>query len=79
MLSGKKFRLTAATLAVESMAEGRRPVEVTAGETITVLYGPKPKDRMLVDVRWKDRTLVMFAEDIEKRGQEIRASSAAGA
>ena len=50
MLSGKKFKLKTTTLAVENMVDGRHPVHVPAGETITVLSGPKPDDRRMVDV-----------------------------
>jgi hypothetical protein len=77
MLSGKTFRLTVQTLAVENTADGRRPVHVPASETVTVLSGPKPDDRRMVDVLWKERRLVMFAEDIMGRGQEIGDSSGA--
>jgi hypothetical protein len=79
MLSGKKFRLNNTTLAVENMAEERRAVQVPAGETITVLSGPKPSDSRMVDVLWNNRTLLMFLEDIQRRGQEISDSSGAGA
>jgi hypothetical protein len=79
MLSGKKFRLKTATLGVETVVNSKQAVEVPAGEAITVLYGPKPDDRMLVDVRWRDRALVMFAEDIQRNGQPIGDSWGAGA
>ena len=71
MLSGKKFRLTATTLGIENMLEGRIPVQVPAGETILVLSGPKPDDRRMIDVLWRHKPLVMFVQDIQSRGEEI--------
>jgi hypothetical protein len=79
MLSGKRFRLKATTLGVETVEDHRVAVQVPADETVIVLSGPRPDDLRMVDVLWNDRKLVMFAEDIEKRGQQIVESSGAGA
>jgi hypothetical protein len=67
MLTGKRFQLLAETLGVEA-GNHRVAVRVPAGETITVLSGPRPDDKRLVDVRWGNKKLVMFYEDVQKRG-----------
>jgi hypothetical protein len=30
-----------------------------------------PDDKRMMDVRWNDQTLVMFADDIRRRGEEV--------
>ena len=79
MLTGKRFRLKTSTLGIETIGDHRRAVHIPADEVVVVLSGPRPDDRRMIDVLWDDRTLVMFAEDIEVRGKEIGGSSAAGA
>ena len=69
MLSGKQFRLTSGTLGIAH----RTAIMVPAGEIVTVLSGPRPDAMRLVDVKWGDRKLVMFAEDIQERGEEVRS------
>ncbi len=49
---------------------------VPAGETVTVLSGPRPDDKRLVDVQWGDKKLVMFYEDIQKRGDLAKGETA---
>ena len=71
MLTSKRFRLKADTLAIESSGENRVAVTVPGQEIIEVVSGPRPDDKRMVDVRWNDRILVMFAEDVDGRGQEI--------
>jgi len=39
---------------------------------LSVLSGPRPNDRRMVDILWGDRTLVVFTEDLERRGEEVR-------
>ena len=72
MLTGKRFRLLAETLGIETLDGNgdRLAVMVPAGETITVLSGPRPDDKRMVDVQWGDKKLVMFYEDIQKRGSQ---------
>jgi hypothetical protein len=67
MLTGKRFQLLAETLGVEG-GDSRVTVSVPAGEIITILSGPRPDDKRLVDVRWRNKKLMMFFEDIQKRG-----------
>ena len=76
MVTGKKFRLNRETISIETIGEVRRVVMVPSGEVVTVLRGPTPDDKRLVDVRWIDRTLVMFAEDIRDRGDEVKEQTA---
>jgi len=77
MLTGHRFRLLVETLGIDSTDEDHRiAVLVPAGETITVLSGPRPDDKRMVDVQWGDKKLVMFYEDIQKRSAEVRGKSA---
>lgn len=62
MLTGKRFRLTWDTLAIESIGEKRIAVTVPSGEIIEVIRGPRPDDKRMVDVRWSGKVLVMFTE-----------------
>ena len=73
MLTGRRFQLLADTLGVEG-GDHRVAVRVPAGETITVLSGPRQDDKRLVDVRWGNKKLVMFYEDIQKRGDLKRTT-----
>jgi hypothetical protein len=77
MLTGHRFRLLVETLGIEAIDDDHRiAVLVPAGETITVLGGPRPDDKRVVDVQWRDKKLVMFYEDIQKRSDEVRGKSA---
>ena len=49
---------------------------VPVGAVVLVLSGPRPDDKRLTDVRWNDETLVMFAEDIQRRGEEVTGQTA---
>jgi hypothetical protein len=69
VLTGKQFRLLAETLGITPLhGDNRLAVMVPAGETITVLSGPRPDDKRMVDVQWGDKQLMMFYEDVQKRG-----------
>ena len=77
MLTGKRFQLLLATLGIETGDDNNRaPVMVPAGETITVLSGPRPDDKRMVDVSWGTRNMVMFYEDIQKRGEQVKGGAA---
>ncbi len=73
MYTGRSYRLKDATLGIEALDGRRSAVMVPAGEIVRVLSGPRPDDRRMVDVLWGERTLVMFTEDIDSRGEEVRA------
>lgn len=75
MLSGRRFKLERATLAVEAAEGKRRAVTVPAGTIIKVTSGPVNGDG-LVDVLWDNRLLSMFAVDVDVRGTEISDQSA---
>ena len=76
MLTGKRFRLMIETLAIETASDGKRiTVAVPGGEVVRVLSAPRPDDRRMVDVLWDRRALVMFAEDIERRGELVQAAT----
>ena len=77
MLTGKHFRLVVETLGIETTdGDNRIPVKVPAGETIALLSGPGPGDMRMVDVQWGDKKLVMFYEDIQKRGEQVKGKPA---
>jgi hypothetical protein len=77
MLSGKRFHLLAETLGIEAInGNNRVAVVVPAGEVITVISGPRPDDTRLIDVVWGDKKLIMFHEDIQKRGDLVKGGAA---
>ena len=76
MLTGKRFRMTRDTLAIDSSGEKRTAVAVPTGEIVEVIRGPRPDDTRMVDVEWNGRILVMFAEDVEGRGQLVGGGTA---
>jgi hypothetical protein len=76
MITGKRFRLKIETLAIETASDGKRiAFTVPGGEVVRVLSAPRPDDRRMVDVLWDRRALVMFAEDIERRGELVQAAT----
>jgi hypothetical protein len=76
MLTGKRFKLERATLAVANNAEGRRrAVTVPVGAVIKVVAGPHDGDGM-VNVLWEGQALEMFAVDLDVRATEIADKSA---
>jgi len=75
MLTRKRFKLERATLGVETVDGKRLAVTIPAGSIVMVLSGPKNGDG-IVDVLWEDRTLGMFAVDVDVRGTEITDQSA---
>jgi hypothetical protein len=77
MLTGKRFRLVMETLGIEAVNGANRvAVMVPAGEIITVLRGPRPDDKRFVDVRWGNKNLVMFYEDVQARCDLPKGNSA---
>jgi len=70
MLIGKRFKLEVATLAASEVHRNGKLVLVTipAGDIVTVAQASGDK---MVTVLWEDRTLLMFAADLEKRATEV--------
>jgi hypothetical protein len=77
--TGKHFRLKAATLGIETVGNHTEAVHVPAGDVVIALSGPRNDDARMISVRWNNKTLVMFVEDIETRGLEVDGSPSAGA
>jgi hypothetical protein len=75
MLTGKRFRLGRATLALEINDGTRKAVTVPIDSIIKVVSGPKNGDG-LVDILWDERPLAMFEVDVNVRGTEITDQSA---
>jgi len=76
MYTGKRFRLKTEILGIEIVKSERIAITVPTGQMLDVLSGPRPDDRRMVVVLWGDRTLVVFTEDLERRGEEVRSRGA---
>ena len=76
MLSGTRFRLTEETIAIATMGIKRIAIQVPAGSVIAVESGPRPDDSRMVDVFWDGQHIVMFASDIQTRGEQVLVASA---
>ena len=70
MLTGKQFKLTTATVAIDSHEGKRVIITIPADTTVKVVSGPTTGDRM-VDVLWEGRIVVMFAIDLKERGTDV--------
>ena len=71
MLTGKRFRLKTAILGIETIDARRVAVEIPKGATVEVTAGPSQTDRRMVDTLWNGRTVVMFAQDITERAEQV--------
>ena len=71
MYTGKRFRLREAVLGIEKRDGRHIAMPIPSGETVVVLSGPNSTDIRMVNVQWRNRTLIMFAEDIEARCTEL--------
>jgi hypothetical protein len=70
MSTGKRFKLTKPTLALE-LIEGKSVASYVPEEAVVeVLSGPMNIDRMVV-VLWNGSVLLMFADDLHTRGIEV--------
>jgi hypothetical protein len=71
MLTGRKFKLERATLALTTVEGRRRAITIPVGAIVKVVSDhPTPGDR-LIDVLWEWKTIEMFAVDVDVRGTEI--------
>ena len=66
---GRDLRLKAPILGIELNGSLRPPVQVPEGETVIV--GQKRDDPRMIEVVWNDKTILMFAEDAENRGETL--------
>jgi hypothetical protein len=76
MLTGKRYRLTAATLAIDSSGDKRIAVTIMEGEIIEVTRGPRPDDTRMVDIEWNGKALVMFLADVHDRSEYVGSPNA---
>jgi len=67
----KYYRLTTATLCIETVNGRKQAREVPQGEIVKVLSGPRPDDQRMIDVLWGSKRLALFAEDLQARGEEV--------
>jgi hypothetical protein len=65
-----KYRITSPTTALFLTAAGHVSEIVPAGAIVNVDSGPF-KDNRLVQVRWAERTVMMFIHDIRTRAEKI--------
>ena len=70
MLTGKRFKLKERTLAIEVLDGDRKAVSIPIGTILKVIPGAIDAGQT-VDVLWGNRTLEMFACEINMRGTEI--------
>lgn len=70
MFTGKKFRLTSATIGVPAASEQKSVVRIPRDAIVQVLSGPLGNNRTL-DVLYEGQTLMMFVDDIVRGAEEI--------
>ena len=75
MLTGRKFRLNRATLAIEYAEGNRSAVSLPSASVVQVTSGPTPTDTRMVDITWRGRQLIIFAVDLQERGEDVEAAS----
>jgi hypothetical protein len=78
VLTGKRFRLERATLAL-GVANGKRnAVTVPAGAILKVVSGPSGDGDRMVDVHWEGQTLTLFAIDVDGSGRSVAVAQTSG-
>lgn len=68
MLTGKRFKLMRATLALGHSDGKHRAVTIPVGEILKILSEPNAKG--MINVSWDGQILEMFAVDVEVRATE---------
>ena len=77
MFSSTLYRLNRDTVSLETVGARKQIVRIPADAVIEVLKVRNgPEGRQMAKVRWSGKTLEMFAEDIERRGEAILTSTA---
>jgi hypothetical protein len=75
MLTGRRFRLSTATIALDASGGKAVAVTIPAGSIVRVTHGPDKGDRFL-DVLWQGHTVEIFLRDLQSRGVEVSTSHA---
>jgi hypothetical protein len=65
-----KFRITKATIAL-FLEENRHVARTVLEGSIVEVDKQLLQDDQLVDVRWEEKTVMMFTQDIRSRGEEV--------
>ena len=71
MLSGKRFRLHKATIAVDTIDGKRIAISIPEDAIVKVISDPPGDGVGTIKVLWEGRTVVMFAVDLARRGAEL--------
>jgi hypothetical protein len=78
MLSSTLYRLSRDTVSLETRGSRKQIVRVPQDAVIEVLKVRNGQEgRPMAEVRWLGKTLEMFAEDIERRGEAILTQTTA--
>lgn len=79
MSRGALFRLRRDTCSLESVGERKNLIRVPQGAVIEVFQlSLGPEGRQMAHVHWMGKTLEMFAEDVEQRGEAIQVQTTPG-
>ena len=71
LLKLRQLRLKTTVFAVDAAAGRGRALFVPAGEIVEVIESPNQKATPMVDIRWSDKVLMMFAADVEDCTEEL--------
>jgi hypothetical protein len=78
MLSSTLYRLSRDTVSLEAAGSRKQIVRIPKDAVVDVLKVRNgPEGRPMAEGRWLGRTLEMFAEDIERRGEAILTQTTA--
>ena len=70
VFTGKQFRITTPTMALDETGVQRNSITLPAGAIVDVIDGPKP-DHPLVRVVWGRHWLLMYEQDLCERAEEV--------
>jgi hypothetical protein len=73
-MQGESYRLDRQTLGINSQGEQRISLFIPKGAIVTVIDGPLNGSRM-VDVKWETQTIMIFVEDLRRRGTIVPTKS----
>ena len=68
----RPIRLRSSILGIYTVDERRTAIMIPEGAIVYVVSGPIGQDRM-VDVRWDEKVVAVFAVDLTKRGSEVQS------